>query len=125
MAVITPTITHVPTVKGFTHIVVWTPLANGDTGLPYQGPGQPDRSVQVKGTFGAGGSVSIQGSNDVTAPAAGSSDWAALSDAQGVAIAVTAAKVETVAEFTNYVRPAVTAGDGTTALTVSMITRGA
>jgi hypothetical protein len=125
MAVITPTVTQIPTINGYTHVVAWTPMANGDTGLPFQGAASPDRSVTVTGTFGAGGSVSMQGSNDVTAPAAGATTWLALSDAQGVALAVTAAKVETVAEFTNWIRPAVTAGDGTTALTVTMYARGA
>lgn len=119
MAVIAPTITHIPTAIGFTHLVVWTPLANGDSGTPYQGAAAPDRSVQVFGTFGAGGSVTMEGSNEVAA-----TTYAAMSDAQGVAIAVTAAKVETVAEFMNWTRPRVTAGDGTTALTVAMIVRG-
>ena len=123
MAVITPTITQIPTINGFTHVVAWTPMANGDTGLPWQGAASADRSIEITGTFGVGGSVSIQGSNAVTSPAAGGT-WSALSDAQGGALAVTATKVETVAEFTNWIRPAVTAGDGTTSLTVAMLAKG-
>lgn len=98
--------------------VVWTPLANSDTGSP--APFQPgaDRSVQVRGTFGAGGTVIIQGSNDLLAAGA---TWATLTDPQGNALSFTAAGLEQVSEFTRWIRPNVTGGDGTTALTVTML----
>lgn len=89
----------------------WTPLANGDTGSP-ESPGRlSDRSVQIKGTFGAGGSVTIQGSNDNVT-------WQTLRDPAGLALTFTSADLKQILENTNYVRPNVTAGDGTTALTV-------
>lgn len=89
----------------------WTPLANGDSGTP-ETPGRlSDRSVQIKGTFGAGGTVSIQGSNDGIT-------WSILRDPAGVALTFTAADLKEILENTVFVRPLVTAGDGTTALTV-------
>ena len=47
--------------------------------------------------------------------------WAALNDPQGNALNVAAAAIEHVQESTASVRPNVTAGDGTTSLTVVMI----
>lgn len=92
-------------------LVTWTPLANGDTGSPVQAGAWRDASVQVHGTFGTGGSVTFQGSND-------GSNWFALTDPQGNAITKTAAALEQISEIARYVRPSVTAGDGSTALTV-------
>ena len=78
-----------------------------------------DRSVQILGTFGTNGSVTIQGSND------GGTTWAALTDPQGNAITKTAAAIEQVSEITGHIRPTVTAGDGDTSLTVVIISRRA
>ena len=64
-----------------------------------------DRSVQVAGTFGTGGSVTLYGSNDGT-------NYIALTDPQGNAITKTAAGVEQVMEQALTMRPQVTAGDG-------------
>lgn len=99
------------------HVTTWTGLANGDDGSPLQMPEAADRSVQVTGTFGAGGSVRLEGSND------GGNTWATLTDPQGNALDITAAKIEAVTELTEYIRPRVTAGDGTTSLAVHLLTR--
>lgn len=89
----------------------WNSLANGDTGSP-ESPGRlSDRSVQVRGTFGAGGSCTIQGSNDNVI-------WATLRDPGGVALTFTSADLKEILENTLYVRPNVTAGDGTTSIIV-------
>lgn len=97
--------------NGDFRVVTWTGLLNGDDGEPAQLATYSDRSVQVTGTFGTGGSVTVEGSNDGT-------NWFALSDPQGLAITRTAAGLKGVSELTRYVRPRVTAGDGTTSLTV-------
>lgn len=95
----------------------WT-LANGESGDPLTLPNFSDRSVQVLGTFGSGGSVTIQGSIDGT-------NWNTLTDPQGNALTKTAAALEAVSEATPYIRPTCTAGDGTTAITVLIFaTRG-
>lgn len=108
MAVIVPTINW----PGVQQVAVWGPMANGDTGKAVYFADYSDKTFQVKGTFGAAGSVSLEGSND------GGTTWAALHDPQGNNIAQTAASMEVIAENPLLVRPNVTAGDGTTALTV-------
>lgn len=64
---------------------------------------------QASGTFGAGGSVQIEGSND-------NATWVKLSPAALTAAGLFAALGVT--ERPKFVRPSVTAGDGTTNLTV-------
>jgi hypothetical protein len=117
MAVINYTLTKIETFGDHSHVVTWTPLANGDTGTPLEMSGSVDRSVQVSGTFGAGGSVSIEGSNNST-------NFIVLTDPQGNAITKTTASIEQVTEISRLIRPNVTAGDGTTALTVTLLVRG-
>ena len=72
-----------------------------------------DKSVQVTGTFGTGGSVRIEGSNDGT-------NYAVLADAQGNALDITTAKIEEISAAVLYIRPRITAGDGTTNLAVTI-----
>jgi hypothetical protein len=124
MAIITPAFRKIrdPNSGGIDAIVVaWGPMANGDTGKPISRPDFSDRSVQVEGTFGAGGSVALEGSNDSTTGLDG--NFRPLSDLQGTAIAITTAGFKQVTEATAWIRPNVTAGDGTTALTVSALLR--
>lgn len=116
MSVVNNTVADVNTYGSRSNVFVWPALANGDTGLPIEIPGLANRSVQVTGTFGAGGSITMQGSND-------GSNWATLTDGDGNNITITAAKIENIYEFTRYVRPSVTAGDGTTALTITLVGR--
>jgi hypothetical protein len=97
----------------------WGPMANGDVGAPaVNAPGFPDRAMQVFGTFGTGGSVAAEGSNEATP-----TNWAALTDPQGNTIAIGSAGVKTVTEATINFRPHVTAGDGSTSLTVILFFR--
>lgn len=104
--------------------VQWAGLLNTDVGQGFVSGQYNIKSVQVYGTFGAAGSVQIQGTNDqaytpgavTTAP-----NWVPLSDRQANQLDITAAKIENVQENPNAVRPSVTAGDGTTNLTVVMI----
>lgn len=87
----------------------WTGLLNGDDGVPLEGADWADRTIQFDGTFGAGGSISLLGSNDGT-------NYFALTDPQGNAITKTAAGLEVIEEGPRYIKPSVTAGDGTTSL---------
>lgn len=103
--------------NGPAHLVTWASMANGDTGAPIQQLALSDRTVQVVGTFGVGGSVTLKGSNDGT-------NYVALTDPQGNAITMTAAGLEAVSELPRYVRPEVTAGDGTTSLSVYLLLGG-
>jgi hypothetical protein len=114
----TPTVTYNPNGQGNGVLITWTGLLNGDTGAPVEGVDYADRTLQISGTFGAGGSVTIEGSNDGT-------NYLALTDPQGNAVTKTAAALEVIEESPRYVRPNVTAGDGTTSLTVTAWARRA
>jgi len=96
--------------------VTWATMANGDIGSPVTYPQWADRSVQIIGTFGAGGTVVIQGTNDGT-------NYSTLADVSGTALSFTAAGFETIMDVPWKIRPNVTAGDGTTSLTVVMVMR--
>lgn len=99
--------------------VTWTGLLNGDTGAAVSLAEFADKSIQFSGTFGAGGTIVLQGSNDLTSP----TNWFTLTDPQTSAISKTAAALEQVIEQTVWVRPSVTAGDGTTSLTARLLCR--
>lgn len=115
MAVINPTITQ----KGDLTIVQWLNMANTDSGAPYGFTQWADRSVQVSGTFGLGGSARWEGSN-LASPAV-DADYAVLTDPQGNDLNIAAAKIEAVTELVRWSRPRITAGDGTTAITVTLV----
>lgn len=94
-------------------IRTWTPLTttNADGApLAYSGFAA---SVQILGTFGVGGTVVIEGSNDGT-------NYVTLNDPAGAALSITAAGLKGIRENPAYIRPRVTAGDGTTSLTVTL-----
>ena len=97
-------------------IYEWTGLLNGDDGSPIELPSFPDMSVEFSGTFGTGGTILLEGSNKGSA-------YYTLTDPQGNAISKTAAALEQVEELVRYVRPRVSAGDGTTSLTATLICR--
>jgi len=107
-----------PAGDGSTVIVQWQSLANGDSGsaIDEKWAQWADRSVQITGTFGAGGTILVEGSNDGT-------NYATLNNAQGSALSLTAAAIKQIAEMTRTTRPRVSAGDGTTALTVTLFMR--
>lgn len=116
MATLDFTISEVATRGDHCHILTWANMANGDDGTPLQMPGSADRTVQVFGTFGAGGNVRIEGSNDGT-------HWNTLRSANYTDLNITSAGIHQVVEVTRYIRPIVTGGDGTTSLTVCMLAR--
>lgn len=117
MATRTPEIIH-PGKEGMEHavLVTWSGLLNTDTGVPVSLTDFPDRTIQLTGTFGSGGEVTFQGSNNGT-------DYVVLTDPQGNALTMTAGRIEVVTETPRYVRPSVTGGDGTTNLTLIMFAR--
>ena len=90
-------------------VFTWTPLANGDDGTPMKELRSGDRVVQVFGTFGASGTLILEGSLD-------GANWFQLRDPSSTLISFTAAGGKAILEAVPYVRPRVTNGDGTTAL---------
>lgn len=95
----------------------WLTIPNGNTGTPLLINRMTDRSVQVSGTFGAGGTVVLEGSNDGT-------NYYTLNDLQGNALSFTSARLEGISEPATYIRPSVTAGDGTTSINVYLVAVG-
>lgn len=96
----------------------WLAVPNGNQGNAVSLNTYQDRTIQVGGTFGAGGSVTIKGTNDGT-------NWIALTDPLGNALTFTAAGMKQITELPYQIRPEVTAGDGTTAINVWLHARGA
>lgn len=117
MAIIKPVFTR-PEGDDSALLVTWPNMQNADTGEPVQFVKYADRCAQVFGTFGAGGSVDLEGSQN-------SSNWALLNKMQGTPMTFSAAGVGQILENTLFIRPRVTAGDGTTSLTVSALIRTA
>ena len=93
-------------------MITWAALTNttSDVGAAVELPYAKKLTVQVFGTFGTGGNLRFQGSNDGT-------NWHPLNDVTGTHINLTAAGIEAAVELPRYVRPIVTAGDGTNSLT--------
>jgi hypothetical protein len=116
MSIIAIAETREKTFQNNVHYIQWTPMLNGDSGAPFQMPGFADRSVQVTGTFGAGGTVLIEGSNDGT-------NYITLNDPQGVAISKAAAGIFEISQICKLIRPRISAGDGTTSITVTLLAR--
>lgn len=113
MAIITPS--NVPFLAD-QNTFVWAAMANGDVGLPAQFMATGDRTVQVAGTFGVGGTILFEGSLDGT-------NYFTLTDAGGTTISRTAAGLKAVLESPLFIRPRVSAGDGTTSLTAILTVR--
>ena len=112
----TPEITSLQTWRDPVHIIVWSWLLNGDDGVAIEMPGSSDRSIQFAGTFGTGGTIQIEGSNN-------GSNYVVLTDPQGNNISKTTSSLEMITELTRYIRPRVTAGDGTTNLASTLLVK--
>lgn len=93
-----------------------TGLLNGDQSSSNRQANSGDRTVQVTGTFGAGGTCIVEGSLDGT-------NWFQLKDTTGTLISFTAAGLKPVLEYTTHIRFNVTAGDGTTSLVGILATK--
>jgi len=101
-----------------TKVIKWTITSANPDGAPYPFAGNyPDKSVHAFGTWGAGGSLKLQGSNEVVAAP---TNWYNLTDPQANEIALVADKIEQVLENANQVRPYLSAGTGVT-LTVILL----
>lgn len=117
MATRVPTIDYKPSGQHNAVLITWSGVLNGDDGTPFEHADFGDKTVQFQGTAGAGLSVNLEGSND-------GSNWVVLTDPQGNAITkVAVSTLEVVAENPRFIRPRVTAGDGSTNLTITVFGR--
>jgi hypothetical protein len=117
MATVNPTVDQRVTEDPDIISISWTPLTttNAD-GAPCRFLQHADRTVQVTGTFGAGGTLVWEGSNDGT-------NYATLTDQSDNNLSFTSAKIEQIMQVPLNSRPRVTGGDGTTSLTVTVVMR--
>lgn len=86
-------------------VIVWEGMANGDAGDPVRYTEYADRSVQITGSFG-GGTVTMQGSNDVTSP----SNWFTLTDTLENDITKTGTAAEQILQASVWIRPSLSGG---------------
>ena len=93
-------------------------LANGEAGEPLESAPYADKTVHFFGTFGSGGKVDLEGSNDPT-----KTEWFPLVDPQGNAISKSGNSGETILENPRFIRPRVVTGDGDTAITVVIVAK--
>jgi len=93
-------------------------LDSDDTTSLLSGAGYADKSVHVYGTFGSGGSITIQGSNK---PDEDGTTMVTLHKVDLSALTLTSAGCFTILENPLWLRAIVTAGDGTTALVVAFM----
>lgn len=115
MATITAAKTRVSEGKN-THL--WELLTTtNDTGSAVGGMGARQLTVHAFGTWGAGGNVNIEGSNDGT-------NWDVIDDEGGTPIAFGANGFAALPVSPRFVRPFVTAGDGTTDVDVVLAVVG-
>lgn len=96
-------------------LFLWNSCKAADVGQALPLGNYADRSIQISGTFGAGGSVSLQGSLD-------GNNWATLNDTFGNSLVITSAGIKQIAEVVTYIRPSIT-GDGTTNIDVYILSR--
>lgn len=105
-----------------TVVVLWAGMNNGDDGAPFPCSQYPDKSVQVYGNFGTGGTLSVQGALH---PSSNNYVWGNLEDGSGTTLAFNAAKgnnaVDTVQPNVMAIRPIVGAGDANTNLNCLLV----
>ena len=102
-------IASAPLIATQTWLVTWGAIANGNDGAVWELNDASDNCFSVDGTFGSGGSITLKGSNDGT-------NYYAVHDPLGNALTFTSAGMKQILETPRYIKPYVTAGDGTTAL---------
>jgi len=110
-----------PVAGGGVRRLVWTNLQNGDDGQWYAltGAKYPDKSVHVYGTFGSGGMLVIEGSNQFNT----FDNYVTLMDSFGNNLSFAAAGLKEINQNTFAIRPRVIGGDATTSLTVVICMR--
>lgn len=113
MADITPQLTMV---DHDCFVLTWGPFTENDNPLPLtpdlgsQVAKFTERSVEVAGNFGAGGTVAIQGTNKVPSPV--DADFNTLRDPFSVPLTFTLKDLRQIEEAAATYRPKVTAGSG-------------
>jgi hypothetical protein len=111
--------------------VTWGPITTtNNVGAPINLSNFADRTIQVNGTFGASGTIVIEGSNDPYFNADGvtlatPTNFYTLNDPFNNALSITTASLKGVIEAPLWIRPRLSSGgDGTTSITINLFGRG-
>jgi hypothetical protein len=105
------------------NLYLWGPFTTTNLdGAPITYHGTGDRTITVDGVFGAGGTITVQGSND---PIGGGvpTNWWPLTFVGGAAATFTTGGIKLISECPAWIRPLLSGGDGTTALNVRLAIR--
>jgi hypothetical protein len=96
-------------------LVLWSGTldTNGDVGSAVELGVRTPLSVQTDGTYGSGGTIVLEGSND-------GSTWSILVNNAGANISCTAACVHGIRDRPRFIRPRISAGTGSIALNVRL-----
>lgn len=102
-----------------TKVYEWTGLLNTDTGAPVRVPLHADITVQLLGTLGAGGVATIEGTLETIAVP---TVYGVLQKPDSTNLTLTAiGMIRQTLEHPVQIRPNITAGDGSTNLTVRIV----
>jgi hypothetical protein len=114
------------TLNGGAILFSWSGLLVNDDGAALAVPWFAEKTVHVKGTFGAGGTAKIQFTNDgATAATFGALTACLARSPDSVAISITGEDGKIILENPVWLRPIITAGDGTTNLQCFIVCRPA
>ena len=114
--VITPFNNDIPSGDQTMSVVTWSGITTGAICAPVSLAHWSDRSVQIDGVFGSGGTVTVNGSNNNVT-------YYGLNDPSLTPISKTSGGISQILEITAYVYPVITSGDSNTLLTVTMLCR--
>ncbi len=107
-------------VSGRVHRFIWTGLLNGDDGELVSIPGAADMTCQViQVAAGVGDTIIFEGSCEESVP----SNFFQVRDGGDNVISFTGSDGEFLANMVAFIRPRVTAGDGTTNFTAILLAR--
>ena len=104
-------------------IVASVTLANGDKSTDLELPNYPQKTIEISGTFGVGGTINVRGKNITNATPA---NYFALDvhDSDATASTLTArvaAALARIIQNPRFILADVSAGDGTTSLVVTVV----
>lgn len=97
-------------------VVTWSGVLQGDTCSPVNLAHWADRSIEINGTPGSGGSIAVTGGNSGT-------NYFNLKDVFQNVLSSLGTGVYQINELTGYLQPVLTGGDGTTSLNLVMLCR--
>lgn len=103
--------THEVDVKVFE----WVDMELNDTGQPLVRPSMADVCVQLTGVLSTGGACQVQGALNPGTPI-----WQPLEDAHENILTMLSLKIEQILQSPFQIRPEITAGDGSTVLTLTI-----